>query len=466
MLPGKEKTVHFIGMGGYGMSALALMLLGRGYRVSGSDLKESALTATLREKGAAVYLGHDADNLGQPGLVVYSTAIAAGNPELAAARERKLPLWHRSELLASLLNASRGVAIAGAHGKTTTTALVGLLLEAGGLDPSVLIGGVLPAYGSNTRLGSGPYLVAEADESDRSFTRYYPHLALVTGTEADHLEHYDHDYEKLRRAYAHFLSQVAPEGAAVLCADDPYLVELAQTLPCPAFFYSARGGKALYGAREVVLEGEGSSFDFYRDSACLARGVYIGVPGEHNVSNALGALAAAHVLGLDPEQCAGILAAFRGVGRRFEVIARVGGVTVLDDYAHHPTEVRATLGAARLRGGRVLVLFQPHRYTRTAALAGEFSTAFDEADHLYLHRVYSAGEAPLPGAGSRDLAAMIRARGTVAVTYEEDMTTLEGLAAAEARPGDLLITMGAGDVTAAAPRLAALLRQRQGEGTL
>ena len=463
MLPLKTKHVHFIGIGGYGMSALALILLQQDYTVSGSDLKKSPLTETLTAAGATVTIGHDPANLGPAKMVVYSTAVPAENPELAAARELGLTIWHRSELLAALLNNSYGIAIAGAHGKTTTTAMAALLLEAGGLDPTAVIGGILPAYGSNARLGQSDYLVAEADESDSSFTRYYPKLALVTGIEADHLEHYNHDYTALKQAYITFLSNLPSDGTAILCADDYALVSLSRQLACRHIFYSLTGRTGTipgYYAANIKISGRTSTFDLYNQGSPVATGVTLNVPGSHNISNAVGALALAATLGLDPAVCAPALTAFTGVDRRFEIIGTARDVTVVDDYAHHPTEVRATLEAARPTANRVLCLFQPHRYSRTAALLEEFSRAFKDSDLLFLHSVYSAGESPLPGATSEALAALIRSHGGTIVYYNEDIYILEEELVKKARPGDLIITMGAGDVTKSAPRILELLHRQ------
>ncbi len=468
-LPQQYKHVHFVGIGGYGMSALAFILLDQGYMVSGSDIKENSLTTALKDKGAKVYIGHSAANLGSADLVIYSTAIAKDNAELDQAARRSLPLWHRSELLAALLNSAFGIAIAGAHGKTTTTAMAALLLEAGGLDPTAIIGGVFPAYGSNARLGSSPYLVAEADESDSSFTRYYPRLGLVTGMEPDHLEHYSNDYNRLREAYKTFLSRIQPGDAAILCADDLCLVELGAQIKANKIWYSTAkeylaadltAGDPLYTARNTSLNPDSSTFDLYRDESLLVPAVRVGVPGKHNVSNAVGALTVAASLGLDPAACAPALADFHGVGRRFELIGEVNGITVIDDYAHHPTEVRATLESAALAGRRVLCLFQPHRYSRTGNLFEQFASAFDQADRLYLHAVYPAGEKPLPGATADALAARIRELNPrLAVCQDDNINALEAAIAADAKPGDLIITMGAGDVTYAAPRILALLKK-------
>ncbi|MDY6826544.1 MAG: UDP-N-acetylmuramate--L-alanine ligase [Bacillota bacterium] len=463
-LPSDIKDVYFIGIGGYGMSALAQILLQKGYRVSGSDLKASPLTEDLAARGAAIFIGHHPANLGSAGLVVYSTAIAPDNPEMKEAARRGLPLWHRSELLADLLNSSFGIAVAGAHGKTTTTAMIALLLEAAGLDPTAVIGGVLPAYGRNARLGSGPYLVAEADESDSSFTRYFPRLILVTGIEPDHLEHYNNDYGKLLQAYEKFLHNLPPEGTAVLCFDDPALREMACRLECRVVSYglTTRADWPVdYAAGKITFQGSGSQFNLTRYSSPCASAITLNIPGRHNISNAVGALALADCLGIDPASCSPALASFNGVKRRFERIGTAGDISVIDDYAHHPTEVKSTLEAARLAGSRIICLFQPHRYSRTAARFDGFASAFSGADYLFLHDIYGAGEEPLPGISAETLAEAIRSRSRIPVVYNSDIKALEKEAAALARPGDLIITMGAGDVTAAAPRILELLKEKK-----
>ncbi len=515
-LPEKARHIHFIGIGGYGMSALAFILLKKGCRVSGSDIRESSITAALAAAGAAVSVGHRAGNIGKADLVIYSTAINAGNPEMDETARLGIPLWHRSELLAALLNSAYGIAIAGAHGKTTTTAMIALLLEAAGLDPTAIVGGVVPAFGSNARLGSGPYLVAEADESDSSFTRYYPRVALVTGIEPDHLEHYGNDYTRLQQAYADFLSHVPGEdGIAILNADDPALCQLGAEPNCRVIYYivsdfaaatytgrsgfyhpgklssfkdqsligpeeaginyspnnmppccpsaapSAAPPAAEYSAVNIGLEPHASRFDLIRRGSIIVPDITLGVPGLHNVSNAVGALALADQLVPDLAACVPALKDFSGAGRRFELIGEANNITVIDDYAHHPTEIRVTLEAARLSGRRVLCLFQPHRYSRTAALFEEFASAFADSDQLFLHAIYSAGEAPLPGITSAALATRISELNTAPpVTQNDNITVLEETIAATARPGDLIITMGAGDITCSAPRILKLLKKK------
>jgi UDP-N-acetylmuramate--alanine ligase len=470
----QAKQIHFIGIGGYGMSSLALILLKKGYQVSGSAIRDSSLTSSLVEAGAEVVIGHRKENIGSADLVIYSTAIAGDNPETEEAALRGIPLWHRSELLAALLNSAYGIAVAGAHGKTTTTAMLALLLEAGGLDPTAIVGGVVPAFKSNARLGSGLYLVAEADESDSSFTRYYPRLAIVTGIEPDHLEHYHNDYNLLQQAYADFLSHLPEEGIAILNADEPALCLLEAELCCRVIYYSAGQAKvenanfagsddshADYKALNIILEPHRCRFDLAHRGRVIAPAVTIGVPGVHNVSNATAALVAATCLGLNPAALTSVLEQFTGVGRRFELIGEVNGITVIDDYAHHPTEIRATLEAARLSGRRVICLFQPHRYSRTATLFDEFVTAFSDSDQLFLHAIYPAGETPLPGITSVALAKRISVLyPNLPVTQDNDISTLEKEVAATAQPGDLIITMGAGDITYSAPRILNLLRIR------
>lgn len=496
------------------MSALAFIMLKKGYRVSGSDIRASALTASLTGAGAHITIGHQAENVASVDLVIYSTAINPANSELAEAKHNGIPIWHRSELLAALINSSYGIAIAGAHGKTTTTAMTALLLEAAGLDPTALVGGVVPAFSGNARLGSGPYLVAEADESDSSFTRYYPKIALVTGIEPDHLEHYNNDYASLQQAYAQFLSQVPEgEGIAVLCADDPALRLLGAELNCRVIYYTTGSiaetaaletqgfnqpgnppslidinqtnpkelgsdcsrkapqpypadkplqtpASAEYSAVNIRLNPHSCHFDLARRGSVIIPGITLGIPGLHNVSNAAGALALADQLVPDLAACASNLKNFSGAGRRFEKIGEFNGITVVDDYAHHPTEIRATLKTARLAAKRVLCLFQPHRYSRTSALFEQFASAFKDADHLYLHDIYPAGEEPLPGISSETLAAAIARQSSIPVTYNPSITALEEEITFAARPGDLIITMGAGDITYSAPRILKLLEAR------
>ena len=461
-LPAVEK-IHFIGIGGYGMSALAQVMLKLGYRVSGSDIKESAITRRLEDEGAEVMTGHRREHVNGCGLVVFSTAIPPDNPEMDEARERKLPLWHRSELLASLLNDHYGIAVAGTHGKTTTTAMISLLLERGGLDPTAIVGGVVASFNGNARVGKSRYLVAEACESDHSFLRYYPQIALITNIEPDHLEHYGGDFNRLREAYVDFLNHLRPEGRAILCVDDPHLREIRKKMKQEVVTYGLEGmnqAEADYCGRKIAAAGRGSKFVLYRGEEPVTAEITLQVPGRHNVGNAVGALAVASILGLDPEQCAGALQEFYGAGRRFEVIGEAGGITVVDDYAHHPTEVRVTLEAARDWGRRIICIFQPHRYTRTAYFFDQFARAFQGADMVLLHRIYPAGEQPINGISSGALAELIQKEKGGFVHAAERMEELEDLALQYARPGDIILVMGAGDISKLAYTMADRLRER------
>ncbi len=438
------QRVHFIGIGGYGMSALAFVLLESGYEVSGSDLNTSRLTENLQKTGAAVYVGHRADQVGDAQLVVYSTAIPAHNPELQEARARGLSVWHRSELLASLMNDKHGVAITGTHGKTTSTAMVSLLLEQGGLDPTAIIGGEVSFLGGNARVGRGKYVVAEACEGDRSFLRYRPSFAMVTNVEADHLEFYEGDFRRMIDAYRGFLGNVKGEGSAVLCVDDPVLNEMKSTLQGRVLTYGFSAGADIRGDG-LQLEGLGSRFRAFSRDRLLGE-VQLKVPGVHNALNALGATAVGLELGIDFAQIRDALFQFRGVKRRFEIVGEGRDIMVVDDYGHHPTEIRATLKAACGSVRRVLCVFQPHRYSRTRDLWGDFIGAFGEADVLVLTPIYSAGEEPLPGVTGEKLAETVQQNAAGMVYYRHDFEEVQSLLENMARPGDLVLTMGAGDV--------------------
>ena len=448
----KAKQIHFIGIGGYGMSALAQVILKMGYRVTGSDLNDSALVQRLAAQGAKIRLFHHPENVGVSDLVVHSTAIPPDNSELAEAKRRKIKVWHRSQLLAALMNSRYGIAVAGTHGKTTTSTMLALLLEAGGLDPTALIGGEVASFKSNARYGNSRYLVAEACESDHSFLRYRPQIAVITNVEADHLEHYQNDFGLMKKAYAAFLKNLPPEGCAVVNYDDPYLRKLALDAEQRVATYSLEQDGAYYSARQIALKGLGAGFTFYRGEERLTGPVSLQVPGYHNVSNAAAALTVAAELGLNLEECAGALKSFQGTKRRFEVLGQVNGVTIVDDYAHHPTEIGVTLEAARIASGRVCCIFQPHRYTRTAYFFEEFARSFSDADLILLHRIYPAGEKPLEGITSAALARRIgELQGPeVQVHYNAEMSELGRRALEWARPGDIIVIMGAGDITSLA----------------
>ncbi len=447
MLLPKVKKVHFIGIGGYGMSALAQVLVKMGYQVTGSDINDSALVRSLAAQGAAINLFHHPENIGASELVIHSTAISPENSELQEANRRGITVWHRSKLLAALFDSHYGIAVAGTHGKTTTSTMIALLLEAAGFDPTALIGGIVSSFQSNARFGTSKYLVAEACESDHSFLRYRPHIAVITNVEADHLEHYQNDFGLMQKAYEVFLQNLPDSGCAVLCYDDPFLRELASKVDRRAITYGLDADGADYTGREIMLTGQGSKFVFSRSDGLMTGDVTLQVPGRHNVSNAVAALAAAVELGINPAECAGALEEFNGAKRRFETIGVVNGVTIVDDYAHHPTEVKVTLQAARSIAKRVCCIFQPHRYSRTAYFFEEFARSFEGADLVLLHRIYSAGEKPIEGISSNTLAIRIGELRGNEIYSGDDMDELGRLALDWAEPGDMIVIMGAGDIT-------------------
>ncbi len=443
---------HFIGIGGAGMSGIARVLHDRGVAVTGSDLKGSRYSQALSAIGVPVTIGHDAGNLGDPEVVVISSAIPDGNPELAAARERGIPVWPRAKMLAHLAGELSTVAVAGTHGKTTTSSMVATMFDNMTLDPTFLIGGEVDGFGTNARCGAGPHYVVEADESDGSFVFLTPEVAVVTNIEADHLDHYG-TLAAVEKTFAEFMCRVPSEGSLVVWADDDRLMEIASECGARVVSYGC-AANADVRCHSLVRAGQGHTF-----TIALPNGdevdCRIDVPGEHNVWNAAASLATAFALGLDVEEAARALEGFSGVRRRFDHIGAADGVTVVDDYAHHPTEVRATLAAARTAGHeRVWVVFQPHRYSRTEALSVDFGEAFGDADRVVLMDVYGAGETPVPGVSGKTLVDSIllhnpRAR----VTYLPHRAELTPYLASELRSGDLVMTMGAGDVTALGPEI-------------
>jgi len=452
--------VHFVGIGGYGMSAIAKVLLEMGYSVSGSDQAEQELTRKLAAKGAKVFIGHDARQVQGADLVVYSTAVKKDNVEIQEAERLHIPVVHRSQMLARLLNEHKGIAVAGAHGKTTTSSMIALVMEQSGLDPTFVIGGEIMNVGSNAKAGKSEYVVAEADESDGSFLQYYPAIALVNNIEADHLEHYDGDFEKLKQAYARFLGQVREGGKAVVCADDPHLREMIPNIRSEVLTY-AIDGEGDFTARNIVLGDRRVSFDAYRQGDRLGT-ITLSVPGRHNVYNALAALITCMEVGLSFDQIASAITLFRGAKRRFQVLGEVDGVLVIDDYAHHPTEIQATISAAKATGKRIIAVFQPQRYTRTFFLLDAFSRAFHEADEVVITDIYSpAGEARIEGISSERLADMIRENSNEHVSYLPAREDVEKYLAARVESGDLVLTMGAGDIYKAAEELVRSLEIRK-----
>lgn len=464
----KAQKVHFIAIGGYGMSGLAMVLLKSGVSVSGSDVRASDRTEKLQHAGAQVYIGkHEAHYVDGADLVIYSTDVPRDNPELVAAREQGLRVMHRSELLAEFINGQAGIALAGTHGKTTTTSMVALLMERGGLDPTVLVGGEMEAIGGTGKAGKGPHVVAEADESDRSFLRYYPLATVVTNIEPEHLEHWGGDVANIVAGFRQYLSQVKPGGLAVLCADDPTVKRLGDELlerPGAArVAYYGTGADCQWQARNIHPWEQGIAYDCIRDGQLLGE-VRLPVPGRHNALNSLAALVIGDEVGLSFEQMRQILLGFGNAKRRYQVWANLNDITVVDDYAHHPTEIRATLAAAKEREGRrVVAVFQPQRYSRTHWLMDEFATAFGDADVLVLTEIYSPpGEQPIPGVSSEALAARIEANTGRKVTVLSDKREILSLLRQTVRPGDTVLTMGAGDIWTVARDLTGELKERSG----
>ena len=448
----RYQQIHFVGIGGVGMSGIAEILLNLGYRVTGSDQRRNENVERLEQLGAKVYVGHDASHLEGAHVVVYSSAVARENVEVQVARQRAIPTIPRAEMLAELMRLKYGIAIAGTHGKTTTTSLVGVVLAEGRYDPTIVVGGRVTNLGSNARLGQGEYLVAEADESDGSFLKLAPTIAVVTTIDAEHLDYYG-SLEAIREAFVAFVNKVPFYGSAVLCLDQPNIQMLMPRLEKRIITYGLESGADLV-ARRLHLSGMTSRFEVFQRGSLLGE-CTLQIPGRHNVLNALAALG----VGLDLEipfvTIQKALAGFTGVQRRFQIRGRACGVTVVDDYGHHPAEIRATLAAAKAGFEcRVVTVFQPHRYTRTQHLRQEFLTAFNQTDVLIVMDIYPAGEAPIPGVTGEDLAEGIRAHGHRNVIYlGSDRTRVLEHLTEITRPGDLVLTLGAGDVSQLGPEL-------------
>src|SRR5262247_3595480 len=415
----RYQQIHFIGIGGIGMSGIAEILLNLGYRVTGSDQKRSETVERLEQLGAKIFIGHAAANVETAHVVVYSSAVSRDNVELQAARQRQVPTIPRAEMLAELMRLKYAIAVAGTHGKTTTTSMVGAVLAEGRLDPTIVVGGRVTNLGSNARLGQGEFLVAEADESDGSFLKLAPTIAVVTTVDAEHLDHYG-SLDAIRDAFVAFVNKVPFYGSVVLCLDQPNIQLLIPRIEKRIVSYGLESGADLV-ARRLQLSGMTSRFEVYQRERLLGE-VTLQIPGRHNVLNALAAIGVGLDLEIPFPTIQRALAGFSGVQRRFQSLGRARGVTVVDDYGHHPAEIRATLAAAAKTGFdcRVVTVFQPHRYTRTLHLRGEFLTAFNQADVLLVMDIYPAGEAPIPGVSGADLAEGIRAHGHRDVTYVGD----------------------------------------------
>ena len=440
----KARRLHFVGIGGSGMSGIAEVLRNLGYPVSGSDLSTTPVTRRLRKLGADVKRGHRAENVADADVVVVSSAVKPDNPEGVEARRRKIPVIPRAEMLAELMRLKYGVAVAGAHGKTTTTAMIAEVLTEGGLDPTVVIGGRVKALRSGAKVGRGDFMVAEADESDGSFLKMKPTVAVVTNIDREHLDHY-RDLAEIQDAFVAFLGRVPFYGAAVVCVDDPNVREILPRVDRKTVTYGLASDADL-SARDVASVEFGVRYDVMRDGRRLGA-VRLAVPGRHSVYNSLAAVAVGLELDVPFARIARALARFRGVDRRFQLKGEFGGARVVDDYGHHPTEIQATLAAAREGfGARTIVVFQPHRYSRTKALLEEFGRAFFLADHVIVTEVYAAGESPIAGVDGRAVADALVRHGHPSVAFEPKLAAIPKLLQAAARPGDLVITLGAGDV--------------------
>jgi UDP-N-acetylmuramate--alanine ligase len=474
----KAQRVHFIGIGGIGMSGIAEILLTLGYSVSGSDLRRTPITERLAGLGASVFEGHAAANVVGSGVVVASSAVGETNPEVAEARRRKIPVIQRAEMLAELMRLKYGIAVAGMHGKTTTTSMIASVLAAGGLDPTVVVGGRVDALGSNARLGTSRYLVAEADESDRSFLKLSPILAVVTNLDREHMDCY-RDMADVEDAFVEFMDRVPFYGASVACCENEQLAAILPRVHRRVFTYGTSpqadyivrllplGAPVVAGASEVAVQMpvEGtpvrSRFEVVADGAVLGP-FELHVPGRHNVLNATAAVAIAHQLEVSAEQIITGLRSFRGVDRRFQVKGCVRGITVVDDYGHHPTEIRATLKAAReCHYRKVHVIFQPHRYTRTRDLMAEFASAFVDANTVEILDIYAASEEPVAGITAQ---ALVAAANQAGVAYAPSVAAAVARVAAVAEDGDVIVTLGAGNVAQVAPLVLEQLRAAVSEG--
>ena len=459
-LPTDVGAIHFVGIGGIGMSGIAEVLMNLGYLVQGSDLKASKITDRLEQMGAKVFIGQRAENLENAAVVVVSSAIKPGNPELDAARLQGLPVVRRAEMLAELMRLRSNVAVAGTHGKTTTTTMVSALLDGGGLDPTVINGGIIHAYGSNARLGQGEWMVVEADESDGTFNRLPATVAVITNIDPEHMEHWG-DFESLRQGFVDFVSNIPFYGLAVCCTDHPEVQNLVGKITDRRVVTYGFNTQADVRAVNLTYRQGSAHFDVeLRTEDQVLKDCVLPMPGDHNVSNALAAVAVARHLGVKGEEIRAALNAFKGVNRRFTKVGEVGGVTIIDDYGHHPVEIAAVLKAARQAcEGRVIAVHQPHRYSRLHDLFEDFSCCFHEADVVGISEVFSAGEDPIEGASRDDLVAGLIRHGhrhACALNEEDD---LERLVRAEAKPGDMVVCLGAGTISAWANNLPARLQK-------
>ena len=457
-LPNDIGPIHFVGIGGIGMSGIAEVLLNLGYQVQGSDLKDSKITERLASLGARIFIGQRAENLENAEVVVISSAIKTGNPELDAARMAGLPVVRRAEMLAELMRMKSNVAIAGTHGKTTTTTMVATLLDAGNLDPTVINGGIIHAYGSNARMGQGEWMVVEADESDGTFNRLPATIAIVTNIDPEHMEHWG-SIENLRKGFYDFVSNIPFYGIAVCCTDHPEVQALVGKITDRRVVTYGFNAQADVRVLNLTYKNGVAHFDIaLQQEDSVIEGCVLPMPGDHNVSNALSAVAVARHLGMTHDDIRAALAGFKGVNRRFTKVGEVKGITIIDDYGHHPVEITAVLKAARQASeGRVIAVHQPHRYTRLSSLFEDFCTCFNDADVVAIAEVYAAGEDPIEGASRDDLVAGLIRHGhrhARAIVSEDD---LERLVREQARDGDIVVCLGAGTISAWAHSLPARL---------
>ncbi|GIO70109.1 UDP-N-acetylmuramate--L-alanine ligase [Paenibacillus cookii] len=428
------------------MSAIARVMLEMGYKITGSDVASQELTEKLAAKGAKIYIGHTAEQVHGADLVVYSTALPKDNVERVEAEHLNIPILHRSQMLARLLNERKGVAVAGAHGKTTTSSMIALVMEECGIDPTYIIGGEIMNVGTNAKAGKGDFVVAEADESDGSFLQYHPWLGIVTNIEADHLENYDGDFEKLKKAYVQFLNQIREDGTAVVCADDDNIQAIIPGIRCQVATYGIDAKDAEYTATDLALGDRQVSFTMNHKGEPLGT-VQLSVPGRHNVYNAMATVISCLKAGISFEQIAGAISKFHGAKRRFQVLGEKDDILIIDDYAHHPTEIEATISAAKATGKRIIAVFQPQRYSRTFFLLDAFSRAFGDADEVIITDIYSpAGEKQIEGVHSAKLVELIVQNSNSGARY---LPTKEDVLAdlkQRIKPGTLVLTMGAGDI--------------------
>ena len=449
-LPIELGPIHFVGIGGIGMSGIAEVLMTLGYRVQGSDSKATKITDRLTKLGAAFHEGQSAGNIGEAAVVVISSAIKKGNPELEEARRRGLPVVRRAEMLAELMRLKSNIAVAGTHGKTTTTTMVATLLDKGGFDPTVINGGVIHAYGSNARAGAGEWMVVEADESDGSFNRLPATIAIVTNIDPEHMEHWG-SFEALRQGFLDFVSNIPFYGLAVCCTDHPEVQSLVGHINDRRIVTFGFNAQADVRAVNLTYENGIAHFDVAlqaEDGESVIEGCTLPMPGDHNVSNALSAVAVARFLGMKKAEIREALAGFAGVNRRFTRVGEVNGVTIIDDYGHHPVEIAAVLKAARqATKGRVIAVHQPHRYTRLSSLFEDFCTCFNEADVVAIAEVYAAGEDPIPGATRDDLVAGLISHGHRHARAILDESDLARLVREQGRPGDMVVCLGAGSIS-------------------